>query len=158
LGIFIKSISSLNNYKKSIKSGTPNNEGILGFGSALAFLSKIGLNNIYQHELELKKYFDKRIKEVKNIEYAPAGSDLPVCSFNITGVNPQDLSNYLGSKKIVVRGGMACVKMQEKFTHNKTGYVRASMYLYNDKKDIDVLISALKQFKKGKELAGGLYK
>jgi cysteine desulfurase/selenocysteine lyase len=112
------------------------------------------MDNIYQHELSLKKYFDKRIEDVKNIEYVSYNSDLPVCSFNIKGVNPQDLSHYLGNNKIIVRGGVACVKMQEKFTQNKIGYVRASLYLYNDKTDIDRLINTLKKFKRGKELVG----
>jgi cysteine desulfurase/selenocysteine lyase len=130
------------------EAGTPNTEGILGFGAAIDFLEQIGMKNIIQKEHELKQYFDKKIIDVKNIDYVSKEAKFPICSFNINGVNPQDLANYLGKAGIIVRGGLACAKLSYKITKNTVGYVRASFYFYNDFKDIDVLINALKKFDK----------
>jgi cysteine desulfurase/selenocysteine lyase len=134
-----------------LEPGTPNVEGIIGFNSAINFIKKIGIKNIIKHEKELKKYIDQKIIKIKNIDYPSYGTDFPICSFNIKGVSPQDLANYLGNKKIIVRGGMSCVKMISKFA-SPSGYVRASFYLYNTKKDIDKLIYELKKYKPGNEL------
>jgi cysteine desulfurase/selenocysteine lyase len=134
-----------------LEGGTPNVEGILGFSKAIDFLRKIGMNNITKHEKELKKYIDSKLSTIPNLDYPSYGTDFPICSFNIKGVSPQDLANYLGNKKIIVRGGMSCVKMVGKFGSIQ-GYVRASFYLYNDKKDVDKLITALKSYKYGAEL------
>jgi cysteine desulfurase/selenocysteine lyase len=133
------------------EAGTPNTEAILGFGAAIDFLKKIGMNNINNHEIELKKYIDQQFKHIKNIEYVTKDNIYPIVSFNIKGVNPQDLANYLGTNKIIVRGGMACVKMQGMFSNNPNGYVRASFYLYNDKKDVDRLVTVLKNFDQKKQ-------
>jgi cysteine desulfurase/selenocysteine lyase len=134
-----------------LESGTPNAEGIIGFDAAINFIKKVGINKIIKHEIELKKYIDKKMKTIKNIDYPSYGTKFPICSFNINNVSPQDLANYLGSKKIIVRGGMSCVKTLGKFA-SPSGYVRASFYLYNTKKDVDTLIDALKSYKKGHEL------
>jgi cysteine desulfurase/selenocysteine lyase len=131
-----------------LESGTPNCEGIIGFGAAIDFINKIGIENIEKHDKELKEYFDLKISRIENIEYASRNSSAPVCSFNFKDVNPQDVSHYLGRKHIITRGGLACAKMSYKITNNKAGFVRASFYLYNEKKDINILIKALSKFTK----------
>jgi cysteine desulfurase/selenocysteine lyase len=131
-----------------LESGTPNTAGIIGFGAAIDFLNSVGMKNIDTYEKELKKYFDKRIKEVKNIEYVSQTGLYPVCSFNVRDIISQDLANYLGRNKIIARSGLSCAKLSYEITSNKSGYVRVSLYFYNTTKDIDRIISVLKKFKK----------
>jgi cysteine desulfurase/selenocysteine lyase len=134
------------------EGGTPNTEGILATYSAIKFLQKIGMENVEKHEIELKKYFDKKIKDIKNIDYASKDSLFPVIALNYKGINPQDFANYFGKNKIIVRGGTACVKLAYMFTGNKSGYVRISLYIYNDFSDIDKIINVIKKFKPSKIL------
>jgi cysteine desulfurase/selenocysteine lyase len=66
-------------------------------------------------------------------------------------MHPQDVANYLGHKKIIVRSGLSCAKLIGKII-NQSGVVRASFYIYNNFHDIDVLVKALKNLKKGNML------
>jgi cysteine desulfurase/selenocysteine lyase len=131
-----------------LEGGTLHGAGIFGFRAAAAYLTKIGMKNVEAYLKSLKDYIDAQFKTVKDLEYYYVKSDHPICAFNIQGINPQDLANYLGKKKIIVRAGMSCVKLQSFITNNPTGAVRASFYLYNTKADVDALVLALKTFKK----------
>lgn len=133
------------------EGGTPNIEGIFGFAKAIDFLNQYKINNIKKHEKELKKYAIKQLSKIKQIKIYNKQQDSGIILFNYRGIHSQDFSSYLASKKIIVRSGMSCAKLT-KFCPNETGYVRASLYLYNDKKDIDTLVKVIKNFKKGDEI------
>ena len=133
------------------EGGTPNIAGIVGLGAALKYLNKIGWNKIYQHEIELKKYADKKFAQIKNIEYYSKPGKFPILFFNLKGLNAQDLAAYLSTKGFIVRSGVSCVKMSPVVSHVDAA-VRASLYVYNTRKDIDKLVDALKKYKKGAEL------
>lgn len=133
------------------EGGTPNTAGIIGFGEAIKYLNKIGWDNIKSHGLELKEYFNKKSSSIKNFEYYTKDSETPILFFNIKGVSSQDLANYLGHNKIIVRAGLSCAKASNISTKINEA-VRASLYLYNTKEDIDYLVEVLKKYKKGAEL------
>ena len=133
------------------EGGTPNTAGIIGFGEAIKYLNKIGWDNIENHCRELKEYFDKKSSSIKNFEYYTRDSKTPILFFNIKGVSSQDLANYLGQNKIIVRAGLSCAKASNISTKINEA-VRASLYVYNTKVDIDYLIKVLKNYKKGAEL------
>jgi len=134
------------------EGGTPHTEGIIGTDVAIKFLLNIGYKNIQKKLISLKKYFDKKIKEVNDIIYPNVGYKYPIIAFNIKGCNPQDIACYLGSKKIIVRGGLSCVKLMHMINDNKAGFVRVSLSFYNDYSDIDKIIQVLKTFKRGVQL------
>ena len=133
------------------EGGTPNLAGIVGLGAALKYLDKIGWEKIHNHELELKEYADKKFAQLKNIEYYSKPGKFPILFFNLKGLNSQDLAAYLANKGFIVRSGVSCVKMSPLITEVE-GAVRASLYVYNTRKDIDDLVNALKEYKKGAEL------
>jgi cysteine desulfurase/selenocysteine lyase len=96
----------------------------------------------------LKKYIDQEFAKIKNLEYVNPEGKYPIVAFNMKDIHAQDLANYLGYKKIIVRGGLSCAKLAHHIVR-KQAVVRASLYFYNDKHDVDVLVQALKTFKKG---------
>ena len=130
------------------EGGTPNVGGICGLGAAIKYLNKIGWDNITKHEWELKEYFNKKVHAIKNIKYYNPDYQLGLIYFNIKGISAQDLANYLGSKKIIVRSGLSCAKASNVST-NINSAVRISMYIYNTRKEIDYIIKILKDLKKG---------
>jgi cysteine desulfurase/selenocysteine lyase len=106
---------------------------------------------MHKHELALKQYINQEFAKIKNLEYINPDAIYPIVLFNIKGVSAQDLAGYLGHKKIIVRAGLACAKLSHYIT-DVDAAVRASFYIYNDTKDVDRLVKALKNFKPGDEL------
>ncbi len=133
------------------EGGTSNVAGIIGLGETINYLNKIGWDNIHKHELELKQYVNEQFKSIKNLEYYNPEAKYPIIFFNIKGCGSQDLANYLGTKGIIVRSGLSCAKLSHKVTHVSDA-VRASLYFYTTKHDVDCLVKALKAYKKGDEL------
>jgi cysteine desulfurase/selenocysteine lyase len=88
---------------------------------------------------------------IKQIHLLNRNVKHPIILFNINGINAQDAAAYLSQKKIIVRSGLSCAKLSDYIIGDKST-VRASLYLYNDKRDIDKLVNALKAYKKGDEL------
>jgi cysteine desulfurase/selenocysteine lyase len=133
------------------EAGTPNTAGILSWATAVDYLNAYGWDKMQAYEFELKRYMNQEFRKLKNIEYINPYAKYPIAVFNIKGVHPQDAASYLAQKKIIVRSGLSCAKLSPKIT-GVDGAVRASFYIYNDKKDVDTLVKALKTYKKGSEL------
>lgn len=125
------------------EGGTPNIEGVLGFKTAIDYLENIGMDNIHQYELELKKYAVEKLKKLDNIILYNANSDSGIITFNIKNVFCQDAGSYFNYQGIAVRSGHHCAKILPNYLH-VTGTVRASLYFYNTKEEIDSFVEACK--------------
>lgn len=125
------------------ESGTPNIEGVLGFGSALDYISKIGFKNIIEYENELKEYLMSRLIQLDNLTIYNPNCDLPVVIFNVNGIFAQDVACYLSQYGICVRAGNHCAKMLlDILGTNET--CRLSLSFYNTKEEIDFFIDIIK--------------
>ena len=49
------------------EAGTPNIVGAIGLGAAVDYLSKIGMENVHEHEREITSYAIRRMAEVKEV-------------------------------------------------------------------------------------------
>lgn len=134
----------LKNPPYKFEAGTPCVEGVLGFGAALEYLMNLGMDNVEANDKALHKYFMQEMKKLDNIEIYNPKSETSMITFNVKGIFAQDVAAYLNSKGIAVRSGNHCAKI----LLNVIGVsetIRASIYLYNTKEDIDYLISVLKE-------------
>lgn len=124
------------------ESGTPNIEGVLSFAKAIEYLENLGMDTIKCMTDELYDYAFKKINKLDKVLIYNPNSDLAVISFNIKGIFAQDVSRYLDSVDIAVRAGEHCAKVLDPtMSHSKT--VRASLYFYNTKEEVDRLVKAL---------------
>ena len=127
------------------EAGTQNVSGAIGLGKAIEYLESIGMENIHKYEMELKKYAVKRlIEEVPEITIYNKNSESGIITFNYKGVHAQDMGTLLASYGICVRSGQHCAKL----LHNTIGVestVRASLYLYNTKEEVDAFVEACKK-------------
>ena len=123
------------------EAGTLNIEGIFGLNAAIKFLMSIGMDNIHEHEIELKKYIVNKLKDSDIIIYN-ADSESGILTFNIKGVFPQDEATYLNYKGIAVRSGQHCDKLLNEYL-KAPATCRASFYLYTTKEEIDYLVENL---------------
>ena len=129
-----------------LEAGTPNIAGVIGLGTAIDYLLKIGMDKIHDYELELKKYLIKRLEEIPNVTIYNKNIEGATVAFNLDDVFAQDTAVYLNHYHICVRAGNHCAKILKDELHVKNT-CRISFYLYNTKEEIDKLIDVLKDSK-----------
>lgn len=126
------------------EAGTPNIEGILGAAAAAEYLMNLGMDSIEAYEKELRAYFAERMRELDNITfYNPDNAYGPIV-FNAKDVFSQDATGYLASKNIAVRSGNHCAKILHEIIGTDST-VRASLYFYNTKQEVDTFVKACKE-------------
>ena len=125
-----------------LEAGTPNIAGIIGFGTTINYLNKIGMKKIEEYEKNLRKYAIEKLKQVPNIIIYNEYSESGIITFNIKDIFPQDVAIYLDKYGICVRAGSHCAKILKDELGIKNT-VRISLYFYNTKDEIDKLVSVL---------------
>lgn len=125
------------------EAGTQNIAGVLGFHEALKFINKIGYQKIHEQELELYLYLKKELSCLKGIKfYNDITNTIGSLSFNIEGLNHEDIGILLDKQNVQVRCGHHCAQPAMQFLGIE-GTIRASIAFYNDKYDINKFIIAL---------------
>lgn len=126
------------------EAGTPNIEGVIGTGAAIQYLLSIGLDNIHEYEKELRAYAIEKLSQLDNIEIINPNNLYGPIDFNAKGVFAQDAAGFLASKNIAVRSGNHCAKILHNIIHTDQS-IRASLYFYNTKEEIDRFVEACKE-------------
>lgn len=129
------------------EAGTPAIAEIVGFGAACDYLSAIGMDAVRQHEIELTDYTFRTFGERFGDQLVIHGSKDStlrggVFSLALDMVHPHDLSQVLDQHGVCVRAGHHCAKPLMKVL-GVGATARASVYIYNDERDIDALGDAL---------------
>ncbi|MCP4337202.1 MAG: cysteine desulfurase [Mycoplasma sp.] len=127
----------------SREPGTPNTSGIIMLGAALEYINKIGLKKIWDHEKDVAIYAYEKLSELENIKWVSKKGNTNLV-FNIGNFNSQDVVSYLGHNNIIARAGQHCVKILKEIT-GSSSWIRVSIGLYNEKKDIDKLFETIKK-------------
>lgn len=125
------------------EAGTMPIEGIIGFKKSIDYLEKIGIENIEAYEQKLLKYMLSELAKLDNVIVYNPKADSGIIAFNVKDIFSQDAATYLDSQGVMVRSGHHCSKIINDVI-NAADTIRASIYFYNNKEDIDMLISALK--------------
>ena len=134
-----------NDLPYKFEAGTPSIADVVGFGAAIDYLSKIGMDNIRQHEIELTSYALEKLSSVKGL-HIYGTKDISkrggVISFNFADVHPHDVAQIVDGEGIAIRSGHHCAQvLMERL--NVAATSRASFYIYNTKEEIDKLIISL---------------
>uniref|UniRef100_UPI00404B479B cysteine desulfurase n=1 Tax=Candidatus Planktophila sp. TaxID=2175601 RepID=UPI00404B479B len=130
---------------KRFEAGVPNMAQAVGLGAALDYLSKIGMDKIYNHEMALTRYFLEKLQEIPTLKIV-GPLDLEnrgsCISFTVGEIHPHDLGQYLDSQGIAVRTGHHCAwPLTRKLGVPAT--TRASLYLYNQEAECDLLVTGI---------------
>lgn len=136
--------STWNDIPYKFEAGTPNIAQAIGLGAAIDYLNSIGMEEIYEYEQSLLKIALDKLKSIDGLEiYGHQNSENgAVISFNLEGVHPHDLAQFLDQDGIAVRAGHHCAQpIMDKLGVSST--IRASFYLYNTEKEIDLLCESL---------------
>ena len=135
---------------RKFEAGVPNMAQVIGLAAGIKYLQSIGLDAVHEHETALTGYLLKELNQIPGIAVVgPTDISLRggTVSFTLDGVHPHDLGQYLDSAGIAVRTGHHCAWPLTRAL-GVPATTRASLYLYNDNSDIDVLIAAIKDAKK----------
>ena len=125
-----------------LEAGTRNIAGVIGLGAAIDYLESVGLDRIHEYEMNLKRYLVERLSTVPNIKIYNKSLDTGVLLFNINNYFSQDVAIYLNKYNICIRAGNHCAKMLQEAIGD-TNTCRISLYFYNTKEEIDVLVNTL---------------
>lgn len=126
-----------------LEAGTPNIAGVIGYGTAVEYLNKIGMDKIQLREQHLKKYLVDKISKISHLDIINLEADSGILSFNVEGLFSQDVAYYLNKYGVCVRAGNHCAKILKKDTHVNSS-IRISLYFYNTEKEIDEVVDLLK--------------
>jgi len=134
-----------NDLPYKFEAGTPNIADVIGLGAAIDYLTKLGMDNVREHEIELTNYAIEKLSHVNGItiygtkDISKRGG---VISFNFADVHPHDVAQIIDEEGIAVRSGHHCAQvLMERL--NVAATSRASFYIYNTKEEIDSLINSL---------------
>ena len=129
------------------EAGTQNVEAVVGLGTAIDYIEKIGYDKIQEAEKEVVSYAREELSKLDFVKmYITPNEEKhsAVISFNVEGVHPHDVASILDSVGVCVRSGNHCAQPLMRFL-NIDSTCRASFYLYNTKEDVDRLVKGLEK-------------
>ncbi len=133
-----------------LEAGTLNISGIIGYKESIKYINELGINNINKRIVELSEYLINNLKMVKYIKILNPNSKSGIVSFNVGDLFSQDVAHYLNKYNICVRSGDHCAKNLKDIIGFKNT-IRVSLSFYNNKEEIDKLVSLLKDIEKIKK-------
>jgi cysteine desulfurase / selenocysteine lyase len=127
------------------EAGTPNIADTIGFGAAIDYLNRLGLENIERHEADLLSYATEQVMKIPGVSIVgQAREKAGVLSLVIENIHPHDIGTILDSEGIAVRTGHHCAQpVMQRYGIPATA--RASFALYNTRAEVDALVRGLKK-------------
>ena len=136
--------STWNDIPWKFEAGTPNIAQAVGLGKAIDFLQNISMKKVEEHIGELTEYGMKNLSEINGVRiYNKKNIHGGIISFNVDGVHPHDLAQFLDQDNIAIRTGHHCTQPIMKKL-GVSGTARISFYIYNTKEEIDKLCGCMK--------------
>lgn len=126
------------------EAGTPIISGAIGLAKAIDFITSIGYDSIHNHVKELHQYALQQLETVEGIEIYNKTAETGIIAFNVIGVHPHDAASIFDKNKVCIRAGHHCAQLITKWL-NQIATLRATFYIYNDKKDVDMFVASVKE-------------
>ena len=127
------------------EAGTGSIADAAALGTALDYVSAIGLPNIARYEHELLGYATREIQTVPGLRLVgTAPEKASILSFVLDGYRPEDIGTALDKEGIAVRAGHHCAQpILRRYGLEST--VRPSLVMYNTCAEVDLLVAALRR-------------
>lgn len=127
------------------EAGTPDIAGTIAMGSAIDYLTGLGMASVAAAESDLLAYGTGALSSLPGVRLiGTAAHKTSVLSFVIEGVHPHDAGSILDYEGVAVRTGHHCAQpVMDRFGLPAT--IRASLGVYNTREDIDVLVRGIRK-------------
>jgi cysteine desulfurase family protein len=136
-----------NSIPERYEIGTLNLQAIAGLNASLKWIEQIGINNLYQKELENRNKIKKILKKydfIKIIGDNEEANYVGIISFVIDNISSDSMAPIFSQKNIIVRTGLHCAPLAHKFLDTfPTGTIRLSTSYFTNEKDFEELIMLL---------------
>jgi len=137
--------TTYNELPHKFEAGTPNIAGAIGLGKAIDYVSKVGIENISIHEMNLLEYATEAVKLIPGLKIIGTSKEkVGVLSFVLDNVHPHDIGTFLDFEGVAIRTGHHCTQPVMDY-YGIPATSRASFAMYNTKEEIDVLVNGLKK-------------
>ena len=125
------------------EAGTPPIAQAIGLGTAVKYVSALGMENIAANEKEVLDYARQRLADIDGFrEVGTTPDKVGIISFLIDGLHPYDVATILDRQGIATRVGKHCAEpLMDRM--GLEGTVRASFGLYNNHADVDALVHGI---------------
>lgn len=137
---------------EGFEAGTPHIAGGIGLGRAVDYLKEIGMGEVKAHEEGLTKRLLDGLQDIEKVQvYGSTNLNerIGLVSFTINGLHPHDVALMLDeASAIMVRSGHHCCMPLMTYLGLKEGTVRASLYLYNTKEEVDTFLETVEEIAK----------
>tara|TARA_X000000368_G_scaffold409794_1_gene392317 strand:+ start:413 stop:1600 length:1188 start_codon:yes stop_codon:yes gene_type:complete len=125
------------------EAGTPKIAEAIGWNAALEWMEQIDLDSEHSRLLELARWLSQQLRDMGMTVYGRHDDDdAAVVSFLHPTMNSEDLAHLLDARGFAVRTGHHCAQpLLERL--KITGTVRASLYFYNSKEEVENFVKQL---------------
>lgn len=131
------------------EAGTQRISQAHGLATAASYLQEIGMQRIADWEEHLGHLLHQGLSSLEGVRlFGPRDAiRIGTVPFEVTGVHPHDVGQFLDSQGIAVRVGHHCAQPLHRAL-GVTATTRASTYLYNTEEDVARLIEAVGSVRK----------
>jgi cysteine desulfurase/selenocysteine lyase len=128
------------------EAGTPAIVPVIGLGTAIDYLNRIGMEAIAVHERRLAERAHQVLSEIEGARILGPAPDKKtgIVSFTLGHVHAHDVAEVLDRRGIAIRAGHHCAMPLHR-RYGVTATARASFYLYNTLAEVDELGPAVEQ-------------
>jgi cysteine desulfurase/selenocysteine lyase len=129
------------------EAGTPPIAAGIGLGTAVDYLTGIGMEHIADREAQLLEYATQKMLAIDGLRIiGTAQHKASVISFLVDGIHPTDLGTIIDQEGIAVRTGHHCAQPVMDI-YEIPGTARASLSFYNNEEDVDRLVAGIEYAK-----------
>jgi cysteine desulfurase/selenocysteine lyase len=138
-------MATWNELPYKFEAGTPPIAEAVGLGTAVDYLSGLGMDRVRAHERALTAYMLERLEDVPGLritgppEVEARGG---LVSFTIEGMHPHDIAELADRGGVCIRAGHHCAQPLMRCL-GVSATARASIGIYNEPADIDALVDVL---------------
>jgi cysteine desulfurase family protein len=128
------------------EAGTHNYPGIASLYAGIRFINTVGLGEIEHRGKDLTNRFIRELKRTPGITTYNENPDLPVVSFDITGIDNHEVGFILArAYNIIMRTGLHCAPLVHERIDGGKGCVRASFSYFTTREEIETAATAIRE-------------
>jgi cysteine desulfurase / selenocysteine lyase len=135
-----------NSVPHKFEAGTPAIAEAVGWGAAIGYLEKLGMDRVREHERFLFEHAWEALSAIPGVRLlGPADPEIHagVISIVMDEIHPHDVATIFDSEGVAVRAGHHCAQ-PVMLRYDIPATTRASFYVYNDLDDVEALADAVR--------------